>query len=88
MLKASGARQSVVNGRELVDLVFHASIGDALRTDIAAAAGMGVDALFIVGGLHSGEVMSDGTIDADRLAALFAHPGAPPARAAMAQLRW
>jgi HAD superfamily hydrolase (TIGR01459 family) len=64
------------------------AIGDALRTDLAAAEGMGVDALFIAGGLHSGEVMSDGAIDADRLAALFAHPGAPPARAAMAQLRW
>jgi HAD superfamily hydrolase (TIGR01459 family) len=64
------------------------AIGDALRTDLAAAAGMGVDALFIAGGLHSREVMSDGAIDADRLAALLAQPGAPPARAAMAHLRW
>ncbi|MFH1808992.1 MAG: hypothetical protein ABIJ09_09625 [Pseudomonadota bacterium] len=30
MLKASGARQSVVQGQALVDLVFHASIRDAL----------------------------------------------------------
>ncbi|MFZ1105696.1 MAG: TIGR01459 family HAD-type hydrolase [Hyphomicrobiaceae bacterium] len=64
------------------------AIGDALRTDLAAAEGMGVDALFIAGGLHSGEVMASGAIEADRLAALFAQAGAPPARAAMAQLRW
>ena len=63
------------------------AIGDALRTDIAAAQGMGVDALFIAGGIHREEVMLDGAIDAARLAALFA-PGAPPAMAAMAQLRW
>jgi HAD superfamily hydrolase (TIGR01459 family) len=64
------------------------AIGDALRTDLAAAEGMGVDALFIAGGLHRGEVMQDGAIDADLLAALFAEAAAPPARAAMAQLRW
>jgi HAD superfamily hydrolase (TIGR01459 family) len=64
------------------------AIGDALRTDLAAAAGMGVDALFIAGGLHAGEVLSNGAIDADRLAALLGEPGAPPARAAMAHLRW
>jgi HAD superfamily hydrolase (TIGR01459 family) len=64
------------------------AIGDALRTDLAAAVGMGVDALFIGGGLHSDEVMANGAIEADRLAALFAQDGAPPARAAMAQLQW
>jgi HAD superfamily hydrolase (TIGR01459 family) len=64
------------------------AVGDALRTDLAAAEGMGVDALFIAGGLHSGEIMSGGAIDADRLAALFARADAPPARAAMAHLRW
>jgi ribonucleotide monophosphatase NagD (HAD superfamily) len=64
------------------------AIGDALRTDLAAAQGMGVDALFIAGGLHSCEVMSGDAIDADRLAALFAMPGAPPARAALPRLRW
>jgi HAD superfamily hydrolase (TIGR01459 family) len=64
------------------------AIGDALRTDLAAAQGMGVDALFIAGGLHNAEAMAGGAIDPDRLAALFAEPGAPPARAAMAQLRW
>jgi hypothetical protein len=49
---------------------------------------MGVDALLIAGGLHSREVMFEGAVDAERLARLLAEPGAPPARAAMAQLRW
>jgi energy-converting hydrogenase Eha subunit C len=32
MLKAAGARQSVVNGRAMTDLQFHSSIGDSLRS--------------------------------------------------------
>jgi HAD superfamily hydrolase (TIGR01459 family) len=63
------------------------AIGDALRTDLAAAKGMDVDALFIASGIHRDEAMRDGAIDAARLAMLFA-PGAPPAIAAMAALRW
>jgi HAD superfamily hydrolase (TIGR01459 family) len=62
------------------------AIGDALRTDLAAAQGLGIDALFIAAGIHK-EVMADGAIDAARLAALFAPPDAPPAIAAMPQLR-
>jgi HAD superfamily hydrolase (TIGR01459 family) len=63
------------------------AIGDAIRTDLAAAQGMGIDALFIASGIHNDEVLVDGKIDPDKLAALFA-PGTPPAVAAMTQLRW
>ena len=63
------------------------AIGDAVRTDLAAAQGMGIDALFIASGIHNDEVLVDGEIDPDKLAALFA-PGTPPAVAAMTQLRW
>jgi HAD superfamily hydrolase (TIGR01459 family) len=63
------------------------AIGDALRTDLAAARGMGVDALFVAAGIHS-EVLVDGAIDPARLAALFAPADAPPAIAAMMELRW
>jgi ribonucleotide monophosphatase NagD (HAD superfamily) len=62
-------------------------VGDAIRTDLAAAQGMGIDALFIASGIHNDEVLIDGTIHPDKLAALFA-PGAPPAVAAMTHLRW
>lgn len=62
-------------------------IGDALRTDLAAAQGMGVDALFIASGIHNDEVLAGGQIDDGKLAALFG-PGTPPAVAAMVQLAW
>jgi HAD superfamily hydrolase (TIGR01459 family) len=64
------------------------AIGDSVRTDLAAAQKMGVDALFIASGIHNGEVLTGGEIDPDRLAALFAPAGAPPAIAAMTELRW
>ena len=64
------------------------AIGDAVRTDLAAAQGMGIDALFIASGIHNDEVLAGGEIDEDKLAALFAPPGTPPAIAAMTLLRW
>lgn len=63
------------------------AIGDAVRTDLAAAEGAGVAALFIAGGLHHAEVAVDGQISPPRLARLLAPP-APPAVAAMMHLRW
>lgn len=63
------------------------AIGDAVRTDLAAAQGAGVDALLIAGGLHRDDVVVDGAIDPGRLATLLAPP-APPAVAAMVHLAW
>ncbi|MEO8652131.1 MAG: TIGR01459 family HAD-type hydrolase [Hyphomicrobiaceae bacterium] len=63
------------------------AIGDAVRTDMAAAAGAGVDGLLIAGGLHRDELMSDGAIDSGRLASLLAPP-APRPVAAMVHLAW
>jgi HAD superfamily hydrolase (TIGR01459 family) len=64
------------------------AIGDAVRTDLAAAKSAGIDALFIASGIHNDEVLSAGEIDAGKLTALFSPPGTPPAVAAMTQLRW
>jgi HAD superfamily hydrolase (TIGR01459 family) len=64
------------------------AVGDAVRTDLAAAQGMGIDALFIASGIHSDAVMVDGAIDPERLASVFAPAGTPPAIAAMTHLRW
>ena len=64
------------------------AIGDALRTDLAAAQGLGIDGLFVAAGIHGDAVLADGEIDAEKLAALFAPPGTPPAIAAMTHLRW
>ena len=64
------------------------AIGDAVRTDLAAARGAGVDALFIASGIHNGDVLIDGVIHPAKLASLFAPPGTPSAIATMTQLRW
>ena len=70
------------------DLTRILAIGDAVRTDLAAAQGLGVDAIFIAAGIHKDEVVAGGAIDPARLAALFAPPGTPPAVAAMTHLVW
>src|SRR5262249_50657752 len=62
-------------------------IGDALRTDLAAARGLGVDGLFITSGIHNDATMTDGEVDAAKIAALFADKDTPPAIAVMSVLR-
>jgi len=62
------------------------AIGDSIRTDLAAAAGAGVDALFIASGIHRDEAMPGGELSGDALARLFA-AGGPPALAAATALR-
>ncbi len=80
-LKARNLRGApVLSGRVV-------AIGDAVRTDLAAAQGAGIDALFIAAGLHRHDVMDGDKIVAARLAQLFG-PGTPPAVAAMAYLAW
>ncbi|MGD9805256.1 MAG: TIGR01459 family HAD-type hydrolase [Hyphomicrobiaceae bacterium] len=62
------------------------AIGDSIRTDLAAAAGADVDALFIVTGIHRDECLVDGRLSAERLTALFEGDG-PGAIAAATALR-
>lgn len=62
------------------------SIGDSIRTDLAAAAGAGVDALFIASGIHRDDCLHEGQIVPERLAALFPS-GGPSAVAAATGLR-
>jgi HAD superfamily hydrolase (TIGR01459 family) len=80
-------RATELRGRK-PDLARILGIGDAVRTDLAAAKGLGVDGLFVAAGIHTEDVLADGRIDAGKLAALFAPPGTPPAIAAMTHLRW
>ncbi len=70
-----------------VDLTSVLAIGDAVRTDLASAAGAGVDALLIAGGLHRDDVIMNGAIDPSRLADLLAPPSPQPV-AAMLHLAW
>ena len=54
------------------------AIGDSLRTDIAGAAGAGIDSLLIIGGIHAAEFAPNGVLDRDRIAAAIADAGANP----------
>ena len=58
------------------------AIGDNLRTDIAGAAGAGIDSLFIAGGIHAAEFSSNGTLDPERIKAALAENGLHPVAAA------
>lgn len=65
------------------------AIGDALRTDMAAARGLGVDGLLIAAGLHRDELIVGTAIEPARLARLVASADAGAAIvAAITELRW
>jgi HAD superfamily hydrolase (TIGR01459 family) len=62
------------------------AVGDGVKTDIAGAAGFGIDAVFVASGLHApGE--GGEALDAPHLAELFAHDTKRPI-AAMRALAW
>lgn len=61
------------------------AIGDSLRTDITGARGMGVDGLFVAGGIHAKELGAGH--DRDALGAMFAATGVTPA-AVITRLSW
>jgi ribonucleotide monophosphatase NagD (HAD superfamily) len=54
------------------------AIGDSLRTDIAGAAGAGIDSLFITGGIHAAEFSSHGVLDPDRIEIALKEDGLRP----------
>jgi len=58
------------------------AIGDSLRTDIAGAAGAGIDSLFIAGGIHADEFSNDGVLNPERIAAALNEDGLRPVAAA------
>jgi HAD superfamily hydrolase (TIGR01459 family) len=54
------------------------AIGDSLRTDIAGAAGAGIDAVLIAGGVHAAEFAPEGALDEARIAAALRASGTSP----------
>ena len=54
------------------------AIGDSLRTDIAGAAGAGIDSLLIAGGIHAADFTANGVLDCDRITAAIAKSGTSP----------
>ncbi|HSE73327.1 MAG TPA: TIGR01459 family HAD-type hydrolase [Dongiaceae bacterium] len=64
------------------------AVGDGLETDIAGARGMGMDSVFVLGGLHAESLSETGAAPAlDRLQALFARSGRAPTYV-IPYLRW
>ena len=55
------------------------AIGDGFHTDVRGAWAQGIDVLFVAGGIHRDETLTNGQPDAGKLAALFAREGVTPA---------
>src|SRR3954453_21745318 len=47
------------------------AIGDSVRTDLTGAAALGVDFLFLTGGIHAGEIGGEANADPDTLKLFF-----------------
>jgi len=64
------------------------AIGDGLPTDVLGAQGMGLDCLFVTGGIHANETQTpDGRPDPERIARFLGGHGAV-VRYAVAELHW
>ena len=79
------ARAEALRGR--LDRRRVLAIGDSVRTDLAGAAGQGLDCLFILAGVHAGELCAAGELGpAGELGDLAGMPDLPAGRAALAAL--
>jgi len=63
------------------------AIGDSIRTDLAGAAALGIDGLFVIRGIHAEELGQRGDPDLDRLGGFFRDAGVTP-KAVMRELAW
>jgi HAD superfamily hydrolase (TIGR01459 family) len=80
LAKATQARGSVASpGRTL-------AIGDSLRTDMSGARGLGIDGLFVSGGIHADELGRESP-SRDALSGMFAAAGVTP-QAVTPRLVW
>ncbi len=81
LAKAEAIRQTSVPKARIL------AIGDAIRTDLKAAQGAGVDALFVTAGIHRADTMTGDAVDPEKLSRALG-PGSPPAIAATAYFDW
>ncbi len=63
------------------------AIGDSVRTDLAGAAGFGLDYMFVTSGIHAEQYGSRDAPDMTALNAIFAAAGVAP-KAVMRGLKW
>jgi HAD superfamily hydrolase (TIGR01459 family) len=85
--EAALGQAAALRGGETLPLARVLAIGDSVRTDLAGAASFGVDFLFVISGLHAGEVGSRETPDPAGLSTMFAAAGAVP-KAVIPRLVW
>jgi HAD superfamily hydrolase (TIGR01459 family) len=76
-----------VHGGEPPPLHRVLAIGDSIRTDLTGAAKFGIDCLFIVSGIHAGDLSGPGVPDPSRLQRMFGTAGVTP-KAVMRKLQW
>jgi HAD superfamily hydrolase (TIGR01459 family) len=72
-----GIYRRVIADFGIKDVTRVIGVGDALRTDVAGAAGIGARSLFIAGGIHHGDLLREGQIDRDVLDRLSAQGPRP-----------
>jgi HAD superfamily hydrolase (TIGR01459 family) len=65
------------------------AVGDSVRTDVAGAQAMGMEAVFVISGIHKDKLVNaeTGAVDKDRLAELYRAEGGTPL-AALPEFRW
>jgi len=81
LAKAADARGAgALAGRTL-------AIGDSLRTDMTGAQALGIDGLFVSGGIHAQELGQGKSLPHEALSAMFAAAGVTP-RSVMPRLAW
>lgn len=81
LAKAAAARGgAVLPGRTL-------AIGDSLRTDMTGAQALGIDGLFVSGGIHALELGKEGSPALEALCTMFAAAGVTP-RSVTPRLAW
>jgi HAD superfamily hydrolase (TIGR01459 family) len=81
LAKAADARGAgALPGRTL-------AIGDSLRTDMTGAQALGIDGLFVSGGIHAQELGQGKSLPHEALSAMFAAAGVTP-RSVMPRLAW
>ena len=79
---AAGFRGGTIPARNRV-----LAIGDSVRTDLAGAAGFGLDYMFVTSGIHAEQYGSREAPDMAALNAIFAAAGVAP-KAVMRKLKW
>ena len=85
--EAALGQAAAFRGGEMPPLARVLAVGDSVRTDLAGAASFGLDCLFVISGLHAGEIGSREAPDPAGLSTMFAAAGAVP-KAVISRLVW